>query len=690
MLLSAGSTCQAFISRVSLAAFVPLVGSIQAIVFAVRNTTTHHAGTFKMKRGQSWTQLSVLVCCLLVTLFPTAKQERSTSSLLDLPMSDTLICPPTPRIDQYGHPIQHLKASHHWQFCKDFSKQPQNLTGSTEVYKDRYGLPPPPKFDVWFEYAKARNVFVHDNYDMIYDMMLPFWSLEPTVIRQRVRDVIENEDSFMIVLMLRDGKIAKLEGGLPWQRDAISGMLNDFMQMLPDLDIVFNAHDEPRVVIPHEELIDMVVRGKMAQYQVATLPSLRNEFTRRSHNDNAGSGNGTTSAKFTEYAHRVTHGPAILSCPPDSPARRLVNDTTFDSVAAFDSSTRLSLIKNHTQYTDVCNMPSVQGTHAFFDRPNALSITHNLVPIFSESKISSFQDVVYPSLWHWYGKVFTNNTQDMHLKNRPVYDERLDVDWNNKRDDLYWRGSTTGGYSKDGGWRKHHRQRVVKYLNGFSNATVLAPSQMSVSNADQTLNDSAQMSHWIAQPLSIRHLHAHLNVTFSGVGQCAATDCHAQKEFYQITPYNNGSDAYQHRYVLDMDGNAFSARFYGLMKSKSAVFKQSLFREWHDDWLREWVHYVPLSLSVGVEGRGWSIPESMKKSEKESEWAEVLRWFLDEDGKAAERGVWGPGRKMAERKREWSQRVLRREDMQAWMFRLLLEYARVMDDRRGEIGFDVR
>ena len=93
--------------------------------------------------------------------------------------------------------------------------------------------------------------------------------------------------------------------------------------------------------------------------------------------------------------------------------------------------------------------------------------------------------------------------------------------------------------------------------------------------------------------------------------------------------------------------------------------KQSLFREWHDDWLMEWVHYVPLSLNVGVEGRGWESPQAMHRTGRQSEWAEVLRWFLDADGRAEDIGGRGPGTIMAMRKRMWSEKVLRREDMQA-------------------------
>jgi hypothetical protein len=48
----------------------------------------------------------------------------------------------------------------------------------------------------------------------------------------------------------------------------------------------------------------------------------------------------------------------------------------------------------------------------------------------------------------------------------------------------------------------------------------------------------------------------------------------------------------------------------------------------------------------------------------------------------------GESVRIAEGSRDWARRVLR-EDMEVWMFRLLLEYARVIDDGRDEIGFEI-
>ena len=43
--------------------------------------------------------------------------------------------------------------------------------------------------------------------------------------------------------------------------------------------------------------------------------------------------------------------------------------------------------------------------------------------------------------------------------------------------------------------------------------------------------------------------------------------------------------------------------------------------------------------------------------------------------------------KLANQGREWANKVLRREDIEVYMFRLLLEYGRICDDNRDRIGY---
>jgi hypothetical protein len=240
------------------------------------------------------------------------------------------------------------------------------------------------------------------------------------------------------------------------------------------------------------------------------------------------------------------------------------------------------------------------------------------------------------------------------------YDETHDTTWENKTNSLYWRGSTTGGFSRNGGWRRQHRQHVVQRLNAPDTAKILDPVLDKTSNQPKTTFQVTETD---------RRTHKNLiNVHFSHIGQCDPADCDAQQEFFQVTERVDGQDAWYYKHLLDMDGNAFSGRFYSFLKSKSLTFKMALFREWHQEWLKPWVHYVPLSL-LGEEH------------------LDLVRWFGgDADGNGKSEGEM-KARVIAERSSRWHDGVLRNVDFEVWFFRLLLEYGRVVDDEREGIGF---
>lgn len=553
------------------------------------------------------------------------------------------------------HPIKYLVSAAESRYEDITRAQSRSLNEAVQTYRTRYGISPPPGFDKWYEFARSHDVKTYDDYDIIYDSLKPFWALTPINIRSRVREASGFERNALIILMIRNGRIVKLEGGLPWQQEALRGMMESFVGMLPDLDLAFNAHDEPRVVVPHGELSSMVSQAQGGPLKRASEAKIiENKFSSRPKDMSDGlSIQEYKASRFNEFAHQNTWGPSRLSCSPDSPARA-INEDLPDSTQSYELGS-LGFIYNTTASTDICQVPSLHGTHAFFDRPNAFNVAHDLVPIFSESKISSFQDIVFPSMWHWYEKLYINRTEDMHLASTPTYDPSLDPPWENKRESLYWRGSTTGGWSEDGGWRRHHRQRVVQLLNSAGQASVL---EQSSTNANSTA-DPLWLPHTIKRS-SLAHL---INVSFTGVGQCAENDCHAQREFFDLAPHAPLHAAWNHRHLLDIDGNAFSARFYALLRSKSLVYKAAVFREWHDEILQPWLHYIPLSIT----GR---------------DALEAVRYFSTEpEGQRA-------AKRLAQTQQNAARTLLRRIDMEAWMFRLLLEYARVVDDDRERIGYN--
>lgn len=519
------------------------------------------------------------------------------------------------------HPIARLIQNAEQRFQHMWSHQSRTLADAAQEYRRRYNMHPPPHFDKWFEFAQAKGVQMIDEYDTIYHSLLPFWGLAPHTIRQRARETMGFDNQVMGVL-IRGGKVTLTDGGgdgRQWQRETTVGMIKEFVQYLPDMDLVFNLHDEPRVIVPSEDLNRLVTTAK----EHAIPASFGNQSPVKSWSPKPSDVNKgdrideVRTTRFNRFAHQPTWTNSRISCPADSPARSLEENPADDTKDyAYGE---LGFIYNTTAASDICNTPSLRYTYGFFDRPNAFDVVHDLTPVFSQSKISSFQDIVYPSPWYWAQKV--------------PYEGDKDLSWDQKQDKVYWRGSTTGGFSRAGGWRRQHRQLFVSNVNALDSTKVLT----------RDANDA-----WSSKEVNRQDFRDLFDVKFTFVGQCDPEDCAAQQAYFDLAKYAGQQDAWGYKNLVDIDGNAFSGRFYAFLQSNSLVSKISIFREWHDEWLKPWVHYIPLGL------RG-------------DEYAETARYFAsEEDGKKT-------AARMAQQGKEWSHKVLRNEDFEVWFFRLLLE-----------------
>ena len=523
-------------------------------------------------------------------------------------------------LPESSHPIAGLMNSSESTLRIRLSQQSQTLSDAVKEYERRYGMRPPPKFDVWFKFAQDRGVQLIDEFDTIYHSILPFWGLPPKTIRDRAREAM-GFDNVLICGMIRNGKVAQVIGGSDgqqWKRDALTGMIQTFVEHLPDMDLPFNIHDEPRVVLSSEDLQRLVTRAKDVSIPDSwNIRKPRNSFSSRPADVNKGDRlDEFRTTRFNRFAHQATWTHSRISCPVDSPSRDLDENREDDTSYALGE---LGFIQNITAFSDICLSPSLRYTFGLFDRPNAVDLVHDLFPIFSESKVSSYQDILYPSPWYWAGKV--------------TYDPKKDMPWESKKDQLYWRGSTTGGFSRAGGWRRQHRQLFVKDVNAIDGTKVLS----------KTSSGS-----WETKEARRREYKSLFNVKFSHIGQCDPEDCDAQSSFFEVVKPDDQQAAWQYKYLLDMDGNAFSGRYFAFLQSNSLIYKLAIFREWHNEWLYPWVHYVPLSL-------------------KGDEHFESVRYFAQEEEGQARAAY------LAEQSQEWARKALRNEDLEVWFFRLLLE-----------------
>ncbi|KAI0166541.1 hypothetical protein GGR57DRAFT_447041 [Xylariaceae sp. FL1272] len=535
------------------------------------------------------------------------------------------------------HPMQYLIAQAEQQQEATEARQSKTIDEAVAEYRRRYGVPPPPNFDRWFEFAQTKGIQLIDEFDLIYESLTPFWGLKPATIRERAAEALGYENA-LLGISIRGGEITHIHGGDEWQRVATLGMMAEFLEFLPDMDLCFNLHDEPRVIVPYEDMARLVRRAKEVNMPAANIQHPVNEFTHKPVGLNYGKKwEEYKTTRFNVFAHQTTWTHSRMSCSPNSASRGLEEDELQDDLSRYEMG-ELGFVYNMSAQSDICNSPSLSSTFGFFDRPNAFNIVHDLFPIFSQSKLSSFSDILYPSPWYWFEKV--------------PYDENQDVEWEGKYDRFYWRGSTTGGFSRNGGWRRQHRQHFVKKVHAVEDTKVLVNTG--------TENDPK----WETKVTPRGEFRDLMDIFFSGVGQCDPGDCVAQNNFFTIKSHASQQGAWAYKYLLDIDGNAFSGRFYAFLKSKSLVYKWAIFREWHMEWLKPWAHYIPLSLQG-------------------EDWVEAVRYFASSESGKKE------GERLAKQQSDWAHKVLRHEDMEVWFFRLLLEYGRVIDDNRATIGYAV-
>lgn len=535
-----------------------------------------------------------------------------------------------------------------------------NLKEAVRNYRKRYSRHPPPGFDHWYRYATDRGSIVIDDFDSVDRDLLPFYALPPNEIRERTWRMIANPWNDASGISIRNGKAAISPNVMPthrWMLDGIVGMISHFAEWLPDMDLAFNMNDECRVAVPHETIESMRKAGR----QFGDLRKrTENQFTQdRAQEWKGFPEEGITETPLTHISFQRTFSRfGAVGCPPQSPARTKRHwDLSSICTSCTSPHSLGTFLSNWTKAADICHQPDLADLHGIYLSPAAFKGAHDLFPVFSQSKAHGFNDILYPSAWNYIDKV----------KYEPN-DEFPDPPFANKNSTLFWRGATSEGVSPGHGqWRGMTRQRII-HLASPSAESNNAPQPILVPYGPHKHTYTTLPSSDLAAllPASV-HVVDHID-------RCGGPDC--DDEFREFSPLATPTDFQNHwsyKYLLDLDGAGFSGRFLPFLASRSLPMKAALFREWWDDRLTPWLHFVPLDL------RGQGL------------WA-TLAYFAGFEGNVG--GSWmkvaghdKEGERIASAGREWAGQVLRKEDMEIYFFRLLLEWGRLTDDKRDGIGF---
>lgn len=371
------------------------------------------------------------------------------------------------------------------------------------------------------------------------------------------------------------------------------------------------------------------------------------------------------------YALRVDAGVyfdiARRGCHPDSHARQA------ETMTDWSRQPRLSLrfaaehmfqgyVSNWTRATSICQQPDLQSLHGTFIEPLSIASSDHLMPMFGGSKLATNNEILLPPAMY--------SSDDTRYSG----DGFQGHGWEEKRDTVIWRGAATGGRNKIDTWTGFQRHRFVSMINGTQvgraeNWTEIPPNfelppqlyRLRAAEAGRlgdwvgTFGDAAFMDLlcWEAEP----------------EGRCRYTG-----QYYELVEAMPMNEQFRCKYLPDLDGNSFSGRYRGFLRSNSLPIKATIYKEWHDSRLVAWKHFVPMdNRFVDIYG--------------------IMEYFLGSSGFGIDgaddpvRGHDEVARRIALAGQDWAKRVLRPEDMQIYVFRLLLEYARISSDNRHRLAF---
>ncbi|KFY08719.1 hypothetical protein V492_05986 [Pseudogymnoascus sp. VKM F-4246] len=571
------------------------------------------------------------------------------------------------------HPIhkQILKRDAIWDQYQEQGKAiSQNFSSIVLNYRERYGRSPPPGFDKWYKFARDRKVEILGDFGMtgkaafvgpfeqIMDDLRPFWGVDPKVIRSLAGRVHSNMDYGVVRVHIRDGAVVGVnQGSTNWPRkDSFVEMIQSFVKELPDMDISVNRNSKPRVTVPWDALqkllkIEEESRGKehMKNEFSKHLPGLWGDTSPKER---------VVDPEWELGSYNPYMSIAKEACPPESLARN-------EDLLKINSLRRSNntIIQNHNRSLDLCSMgPFVSDIHSMLFSSEDVKNTGRLVPIFSEAKTNVNNDILYPSALYW----------DASKDGEYAYDEKYDSAWEDKNDTMFWRGISLVFNKK---FSDMQRQRLVDKLGGkfMSNKSVTVigtdPLQPNIYGQDGLLD---------FQPAKYALEHTDARFVYGDNCRDVCTDLEKTWELQNATSF---SKQLRNKYVLDVDGDGFSPRFRSLLQSRSLPIKSTLFKEWHSSRLFAWVHFVPL----GIEYRELYSLLTYFVGYGNSEGNEAGEDWVNKDVYVQRHDF--EGRLIAKRGSEWAKKVLRREDMEVYMYRLLLEYGRIIDDDRDILGY---
>ncbi|KAJ5154925.1 Lipopolysaccharide-modifying protein [Penicillium coprophilum] len=599
----------------------------------------------------------VLVCAVTSICFINLLVLTHTvdDSVIRLPNLSLFTATTNPVIGEYAHdehPIGDLMKEANREWLVYDNSRSTNFRRTVAKYREKYGRHPPPGFKEWYMFARKKKAHNVDDFQQITGDLRPFWAVPPAEIRQMAAGLQASDG--IAGVQIRNKKVvhSPVEG---WRVETLRESINRIVQYLPDMDIALNIMDQPRVMVSFEETqeflrTEALTRSLPNDAQDRFTPDMNYLYKKDSNIEER------ADPSWTSIAGKLYMDFAKESCDPHSPARN-ENFTLQDADKLYKSSSG-GFVTNFTASSDLCTVGPVLGkNHGFLFSASSNLITRKLMPVFSECKVSVNNDILFPANMYFLDD------------KRYVYNSRHDYEWQDKADTLIWRGVTSGGVQLADNWQHMHRQRFVHITNGTEMSSETVSILSETKPGQYRPYPSFNPSNFSLD---------HFDVGFTEAWGCIP-NCSFYDDVWTYKDPKDFSEQFKAKYLVDIDGHSFSGRWRAFQLSKSLGIKATIFREWHDSRLFPWRHFVPMDnryddlYGLMTYFLGLDSPASPVDALSASEPHMKSHDFEAEV--------------IASQSREWAQHALRNEDLDIYLYLLLLEYGRIIDDNRDSIGY---
>lgn len=544
-----------------------------------------------------------------------------------------------------------------------------NLPVAIKVYQDRHdGRNPPPFFHEWYKLAKDTKVV--DEFGQIDRDLSPFRKVPAKYLRQRVT-IMAEVPGVETIIIDSGGNISHSDAGDDLRNlelDNLVVVISKFAKYLPEMILPINLSPTPRILPSWNEAqstarADLSTMVEFIQSRTSARKDENTDHSEAQHELVQRSSESLWS--FTSA--RDLQGMHLAACPPTSRSR--TNPHWKISDFCTTCSRRHSkgpIVTTWGKSLEICYQPDIYHLHGFFMTNPAMTPLQELLPLFSASKMDGFSDIIFPL--------------PSTIASQPDIEKPL----KDREDTLFWRGKLTEKALGSQALRGDHKLRLMHLVtkpDPSEKVTMVlpfpddpnAPKDESKSKKDRKKIKDEFGYESVSAVEASRALP--FDVRLQQDEPCLEPTCALVQSTYQVDDAPS-SAAYDHRFILLTDENDGPPRgVMGALKSASVPFVSTTFRTWYTERLLPWLHFVPidtrfqalhttLSYFAGTKGR----PPLNGRETNMKEQASDAQWIASQG-------------------RKWADTAIGEKDMEVYMFRLLLEWGRLIDDERDKIGF---